>query len=55
MQREECRKICVGADINCFIPYEEVKFSILVPSPIGVPLTEQDFDLGLKPSSNITK
>ena len=53
MQLKECCKICVEADVNCFIPYKEVKFSNIVPSPVIVSFTDQDFDLALKSQSNI--
>ena len=53
MQLKECCKICVEADVNCFIPYKEVKFSNIVPSPVIVSFTDQDFDLALKSPSNI--
>ena len=55
MQLEECCKICVGADINCFIPHKEVKLSNIVPSSVVVSFTGHDFDLALKSPSNITK
>ena len=55
MQLEECCKICVGTDINCFIPYKEVKFSNIVPSPVVASLIDYDFDLALKSPTNITK
>ena len=45
MQLEESFKICVEADINCFIPYKEVKFSNIVPSYGVVSLTNHDFDI----------
>ena len=55
MQLEECCKMCVAADINCFISYKEIKFSNIVPSPVVVSLIDQDFDLALKSPSNVTK
>ena len=55
MQLEECCKICVGADINCFIPYKEVQFSSILPSSVVVSLTDHNFDLASKLPSNITK
>ena len=55
MQLEECCKICVGSDINRFIPYEEVKFSNIVPSSVIASFTDHDFDLALKSPRNITK
>ena len=55
MQLEECCKICVGSDIYCFSPNKEVKFSSIVPSSVVVSLIDHDFDLALKPPSNITK
>ena len=55
MQFEECCKICVGSDINYFIPNKEVKFSSIVPSSVVVSLIDHDFDLTLKSPSNITK
>ena len=51
MQFDECFKICVAPDINCFITYKEN----IAPSPVVVSLIDQDFDLGLKSPSNITK
>ena len=54
MQLEECCKICVGSDINCFIPNKEVKFSSIVPSSVVVSLIDHDFDLALKLLSNTT-
>ena len=47
--------MCVGANINYFIPYKEVKLSNIVPSSVVVSLTDNDFDLALKSPSNITK
>lgn len=55
MQLKECCKICVEADVNYFIPYKEVKFSNIVPSPVIVSFTDQDFDLALNSPSNIMK
>ena len=55
MQLEECCKICVGAGINCFIPYKEVKFSGILYSFAVVSLTDHDLDLALKSPSNATK
>ena len=55
MQLEECCKICVGADINGFIPYKEVKYSNIVPSSVVVSLTDHELDLALKSPSDITK
>ena len=55
MQLEACCKICLGADMICFIPYKEVTFSGIVPSSVVVSLTDDDFDLVLKSSSHITK
>ena len=55
MQLGECRKVCVGADINCLIPYKEVTFSNIVPSSVVVSFTDHDFDLALKSPSNIRK
>ena len=55
MQHEECCKIYVKSDINCFSPYKEVKLSNIVPSSVGVSFTDHDFDLALKSPSNITK
>ena len=48
-------KLCVGADISCFIPYKEIKFSTIVPSFVTVAFTDQDFDLTLNWPSNIMK
>ena len=55
MQLEEFCKVCVGADINCFIPYKEVKFPNTVASSVFVLFTEMDFHLALKSVSKITK
>ena len=55
MQLDECYKICVGSDINCFIPNKKVKFSSIVPSSVVVSFIDHDFDLALKSPSNITK
>ena len=55
MQLEACCKICLGADMICFIPYKEVTFSGIVPSSVVVSLTDDDFDLVLKSPSHITK
>ena len=55
MQLEACCKICLGADMICFIPHKEVTFSGIVPSSVVVSLTDDDFDLVLKSPSHITK
>ena len=55
MQLGGCCIKCFGADINCFIPYKEVKFSNIVLSPVFMSSTDQDFDLALKLPSDITK
>ena len=55
MQPEECCKTCVGADINCLIPYKEVTFPNVVPFSVVASFTDQDSDLALKSSSNAIK
>ena len=45
----------VGADINCLIPYKEVKFCNIVPSSVVVSFTDHDFDLALKSPNDIMK
>ena len=47
--------MCLGADINGFISYKEVKISNIVPSSVFVSFTDHDFDLALKSPNNITK
>ena len=55
MQLEECCKICIGADVNWFIPNNEVKFSNVASFSIVVSFTDHDFDLALKSPSNEIK
>ena len=55
MQLEECCKICVGSDVNCFIPNKEVKFSSIVPSSVVLAFIDDEFHLALKSPSNIAK
>ena len=47
-QEEEFSNRCVGWDINCCKPHEEVMASILVPSFVLLTLFHHHFDLALK-------